>query len=104
MDHVSTRMSFHQVATAMQHTKERCNLSKLGGINDTIIGQYVRVGVAFALQCIADLCIDKSIWALSLAGDGSTHRSQHFFDLRLRMWRVLPRPPAKSSPRCHPLV
>jgi hypothetical protein len=83
MDHVSTRMSFHQVAAAMQHTKERCSLSKLGGINNTIVGQYVRTGVTFALQRIVDLCVDELIWALSLAGNGSTHRGQHFFDLRL---------------------
>jgi hypothetical protein len=85
MDHVSTGMSFREVAVTMQHTKERCSLSKLGGINDTIVGQYVRAGVAFAFQRIADLCVDESIWALSLAGDGSTHRSQHFFDLHLRV-------------------
>ncbi|CAK9252169.1 unnamed protein product [Sphagnum jensenii] len=103
MDHVSTGMSFRQVATTMQHTKERYSLSKLGGINDTIVGQNVCVGVAFALQCIADLCVDESIWALSLAGDDNTHRGyrnpsfglttkakglqsgQHFFDLRLRV-------------------
>jgi hypothetical protein len=67
----------------MQHTKKRYSLSKLGGINDTIVGQYVRVSIAFALQRIADLCVDDSVWALSLASDGSTHRAQHFFDLRL---------------------
>ncbi|CAM6072391.1 unnamed protein product [Sphagnum tenellum] len=69
----------------MQHTKEHCSLSKEGGINDTIVGQYVCAGVAFSLRRIADLCVDESIWALSLAGDGSTHRGQHFFDLRLRV-------------------
>jgi hypothetical protein len=74
MHHVSTGMSFHQVAAAMQHTKECSSLSKLDGINDTIVGQYVRAGVVFALQRIADLCVDESIWALSLAGDDSTHR------------------------------
>ncbi len=61
MDHVSMGMSFRQVAAAMQHTKERCSLSKLGGINDTIVCQYVRVGVEFALQRIVDLCVDESI-------------------------------------------
>ncbi|CAM6072272.1 unnamed protein product [Sphagnum tenellum] len=85
MDHVSTGMSFHQVAVAMQHTKERCSLSKLGGINNTIVDQYVHTGVAFALQHIIDLCVNESIWALSLTDDFSTHRSQHFFDLRLRV-------------------
>lgn len=49
MDHVSTGMSFPQVAAAIQHTKEHYSLSKLGIINDTIIGQYVRIGVTFAL-------------------------------------------------------
>jgi hypothetical protein len=48
MDHVLTGMSFRQVAAAMQHTKECCSLSKLGGINDTIVGQYVHAGIAFA--------------------------------------------------------
>jgi hypothetical protein len=71
MDHVSMGMSFYQVAAVMQHTKERCSLSKLGGINDTIVGQYVRIGVAFALQCIADLCVNELIWALSFTGNGS---------------------------------
>jgi hypothetical protein len=49
-------------------------MSKLGSINDTIVGYYVRAGIAFAFQRIADLCVDESIWALSLAGDSSTHR------------------------------
>jgi hypothetical protein len=31
------------------------------------------------------LCVDESIWALSFADDGSTHRGQHFFDMRLRV-------------------
>jgi hypothetical protein len=61
MNHVLTGMSFRQVVAVMQHTKERFSLSKLGGINNTIVGQYVRVGVTFALQCIADLCVDESI-------------------------------------------
>jgi hypothetical protein len=31
------------------------------------------------------LCVDESIWALSLTSDGSTHHGQHFFDLRLHV-------------------
>ncbi|CAK9275601.1 unnamed protein product [Sphagnum jensenii] len=85
MDHVSTGMSFRQVVTAMQHTKECSSLSKLGGINDTIVGQYVCVGIAFALQRIVDLCVDESIWALSLVDDGNTRCDQHFFNLHLRV-------------------
>src|SRR5258708_3827208 len=85
MDLVSIGMSFRQVAAAIQLTKDRCDLAKLTGINDTMVGQYVRVSVAFALQNIADLAADETVWALSLACDGSTHRGQHFFDLRMRL-------------------
>jgi hypothetical protein len=38
MDHVPMGMSFRQMAAVMQHTKEHYSLSKLGGINDTIVG------------------------------------------------------------------
>ncbi|RHY65416.1 hypothetical protein DYB30_006099 [Aphanomyces astaci] len=40
--------------------------------------------VAVALRRIGDMLNnDKPVWAFSLAGDGSTHRGQPFFDLRL---------------------
>ncbi|CAK9233159.1 unnamed protein product [Sphagnum troendelagicum] len=37
------------------------------------------------LQQIADCLDDESIWAMSLAGDGSTHRDHSFFDMRVRI-------------------
>ncbi|CAM6020136.1 unnamed protein product [Sphagnum balticum] len=80
MDHVSIGMSFRQVAVAIQHTRDRAKVAKLTGINDLIVGQYVRVGVGVALQRIADLFDDDTVWAFSLASDGSTHRGQHFLD------------------------
>jgi hypothetical protein len=46
----------------------------LSGINNLIVGQYVRVLVATNLQMIADMLDDDMLWAFSLAGDGSTHR------------------------------
>jgi hypothetical protein len=61
MDHVLIGMSFHQVAAAIQHTKDRAKVAKLTGINDLIVGQYVRVAVAVALQCIADLLDDDTV-------------------------------------------
>ncbi|RQM29957.1 hypothetical protein B5M09_013872, partial [Aphanomyces astaci] len=43
--------------------------------------------VAVALQRIGDMLNNnKQVWAFSLAGDGSTHRGQSFFDLRLRLY------------------
>ncbi|RHY05403.1 hypothetical protein DYB36_006565 [Aphanomyces astaci] len=66
IDHVGAGMSFKQTALAIGHAKNRAQVPKLAGINDLIVGQYVRVQVA--------------------AGDGSTHRGQSFFDLRLRLY------------------
>jgi hypothetical protein len=74
MDLVGIGMSFHQVASAIQFAKIRTNTAKLTGANDLIVGQYVRVLVATSLQHIADVLAHKSVWAMSLAGDASTHR------------------------------
>jgi hypothetical protein len=85
IDHVSIGMSFRQVAGDIQHAKDRTKISNLTGINDLIVGQYVRVLVATNLQMIANMLADDMVWAFSLAGDGSTHRGQSFFDLRTRI-------------------
>jgi hypothetical protein len=69
IDHVSIGMSFRQVAGAIQHAKDRMKMSKLSGINDLIVGQYVRVLVVTNLQMIADMLDDDIVWAFSLAGD-----------------------------------
>jgi hypothetical protein len=61
MDHVSIEMSFRQVVVAIQHTKDRAKVAKLTGINDLIVGQYVRVRVGVALQRIADLLDDDTV-------------------------------------------
>jgi hypothetical protein len=49
-------------------------MAKLIGMNNLIVGQYTRILVAVALQQIADMVDHGSIWAMSLADDGSTHR------------------------------
>jgi hypothetical protein len=41
--------------------------------------------VVVVLQQIALIFDDESVWAMSLAGDGSTHHGQSFFDLHLRV-------------------
>jgi hypothetical protein len=60
--------------------------TKLAGLNDRIVGQYTRVLVVVALQQIAGILDDESVWAMSLVGDESTHRNQSFFDLRVRVY------------------
>jgi hypothetical protein len=47
--------------------------AKLTGLNDCIVGQYTRVLVSVALQQIALILDDESVWAMSLVGDRSTH-------------------------------
>jgi len=59
---------------------------KLDGLNDRIVGQYTHVLVTIALQQIADILDDESVWAMSLTGDGNMHHSQSFFDLHGRIY------------------
>ncbi|CAN5958381.1 unnamed protein product [Sphagnum jensenii] len=66
-----------------EHTKERTKTAKLAGIIDLMVGQYVRVLVGSTLQQIADCLDDESVSAMLLAGDGSTHCGQSFFNLRI---------------------
>ncbi|CAI5725171.1 unnamed protein product [Hyaloperonospora brassicae] len=87
IDHISAGISFKQTALAIGHAKNRAQLPKLAGINDFIVGKFVRVQVAVALQLIADmLSNDDQVWAFSLAGDVSTHRGHSFFDIRIRLY------------------
>ncbi|CAK9208544.1 unnamed protein product [Sphagnum troendelagicum] len=74
MDYVGIGLSFRQMAATIQKAKDRTKTAKLIGLNDCIVGQYTRVLVAIALQQITLILDDKSVWAMSLAGDESTHR------------------------------
>jgi hypothetical protein len=58
-------------------------MQKLGGINDHNVSQYVRALVATNLNKIADLLLHPSVWAFSIAGDGSKRRNSSFFDMRI---------------------
>jgi hypothetical protein len=85
MDHIGSGMSFRQTASAIQHAKECTKTAKLAGITNLMVGQYIRILVGSTLQQIADYLDDESVWAMSLAGNGSTHRGQSFFDLCVRI-------------------
>jgi hypothetical protein len=73
MDHLLIGMSFRQAATAIQHARDHTKTAMLSGMNDLIVGQYIRVLVDGNLQDILDLMGDLSVWAFSLALDSSTH-------------------------------
>ncbi|KAH8941002.1 hypothetical protein BDL97_14G014500 [Sphagnum fallax] len=83
MDHISIGMSFKQAAVAIRHARDHTKMATLSGMNDLIVGQYVRVLVDDNLQDISDLMGDLSVWAFSLAFDSSTHFEQSFFDLHI---------------------
>jgi hypothetical protein len=85
MDHVSIGMSLRQAAAAIQHARDHTKTATLSGMNDLIVGQYVRVLVGSNLQDISDLMGNLFVWAFSLAFNSSTHFEQSFFDLHVRI-------------------
>ncbi len=55
------------------------------GLNDHIVSQYVRVGVAINLQRISDILSSLRIWSFALAADSSTHWSVSYLDIQIRV-------------------
>ncbi|ETW06965.1 hypothetical protein H310_03068 [Aphanomyces invadans] len=60
-------------------------IAKLGGINDTLVGRYVRVIVGHPLQALTTIVASVDVWVLALSFDGSTHRGTRFMDIRETM-------------------
>jgi hypothetical protein len=85
IQHVSCGLSFRQVATTIEQTKNTCKIAKLSGLNDTIIGQYVRILVDHTLQVINNILANDDVWPFAISFDGSQHRGRTFFDVRIRV-------------------
>jgi hypothetical protein len=85
IQHVSCGLSFRQVATTIEQTKNTCKIAKLGGLNDTIIEQYVRILVGHALQVISNILASDDVWAFAISFYDSQHRGMTFFDIRIRV-------------------
>ncbi|CAM6057369.1 unnamed protein product [Sphagnum tenellum] len=83
IQHVSCGLSFRQVAAVVEHTRSTCNIAKLGGLSDLLIGQYVRVLVGHALQVFSNILASTDVWSFALSFDGSQHRGTTFFDVRV---------------------
>jgi hypothetical protein len=49
LDHISNGLSFRQTSAVIDQHKEAFRNAKLVGLNDHIVSQYVRVGVAINL-------------------------------------------------------
>jgi hypothetical protein len=85
IDHVSIGMSFRQTAKTIESAQKRTNVAKLLGVNDYMVGIFVRILVAVCLQKFSDLLDRDEVWAFSFGFDGSTHRGTSFFDVRFRI-------------------
>jgi hypothetical protein len=85
IQHMSCGLSFRQVATTIKQTKNTCKIAKLGGLNDTIVGQYVRILVGHTLQVISNILASDDVWAFAISFDGSQHRGRTFFNVRIRV-------------------
>jgi hypothetical protein len=85
LDHTSIGLSFRQTYAVIDQHKEAFGNAKLVGLNDHIVSQYVRVGVAINLQRISDILSSPRIWSFALAADSSTHRSVSYLDIRIRV-------------------
>jgi hypothetical protein len=83
--HVSCGMSFQQVETTIEQTQNICKFAKFGGLNDTVVRQYVRILVIHILQVINNIMASDDVWAFALSFDGSQHRVTMFFDVRIHV-------------------
>lgn len=50
-----------------------------------MVGQFLRVLIALALEMIANVIADPFMWAFALAADASTHFGVPMFDQRAQM-------------------
>jgi hypothetical protein len=85
IDHVKVGLSFRQAAAVITQHRNRTKHVKLMGISDHMVGQYVRVLLAVALQLVSNVLCNTTVWAFSLAGDASTHQGTALLDQRIRV-------------------
>jgi hypothetical protein len=67
-----------------QHRHQTKN-ARLAGLNDHMLGQFVRILVAANLNTFSTVLSQPQVWAFSIAGDGSTHWGVSFFNVRIRL-------------------
>ncbi|KAH6596562.1 hypothetical protein BASA61_003446 [Batrachochytrium salamandrivorans] len=85
IQHVSVGLSFRQTTTVMTQYQNACKIPKLAGINDHMVGQFVRILLAVGLQVMSDVINHPFVWAFSLAADCSTHMGVPLLDQRIRV-------------------
>jgi len=85
IEHVSVGLSFRQTTAVITQHRNLCKNSKLAGLNDHMVGQFVRVLLVVALQSMSTIMNQKHVWAFSLAADASSHMGVSLLDQRIRI-------------------
>jgi len=83
--HVFIRLSFQQTSKVIEQHHSVTKNAKLNGLNDHMVGQFVRVLLAVSVQIISDVLIDPAVWAFSLAANASTHLGVPLLDQWIRV-------------------
>jgi len=86
-DWIAHGLSFRQVEATMTSIRNRLSVaSVIHCINDGEVASIARVICAANLQTLSSLLNDNSVWAFSLANDGSTHYGRSYLDNRIRVY------------------
>jgi len=85
LDHTLIGLSFRQTSADINQHKKVFGNAKLVGLNNHIVSQYVRVGVAINLQHISNILSFPPVWSFTFAVDSSMHRSVSYLDIRIRV-------------------
>ena len=86
VDQISQGNSFRQVVGNLLSVKAIAGVSRIGNLNEAIVGNYARVICAINFQSLTTLFRkQESLWAFSLANDATTHWSSSYLDNRIRV-------------------
>ncbi len=83
--HVSVGLLFRQTSKVIEQHHLATKNAKLSGLNDHMVGQFIRILLAVSLQIISNVLMDPMVWAFSLATDANTHLGVPLLDQQIRV-------------------
>ncbi|KAH8973996.1 hypothetical protein BDL97_01G078100 [Sphagnum fallax] len=83
--HVSIGLLFQQTSKVIEQHRLATNNTKLSGLNDHMVSQFIRILLIVSLQIISDVLTDLTVCAFSLAVDASTHLGVPLLDQQIRV-------------------
>jgi hypothetical protein len=85
IQHVSIGLLFQQTSKVIEQHRSATNNTKLSGLNDHMVSQFIRILLIVSLQIISDVLTDLTFCAFSLAVDASTHLGVPLLDQQIRV-------------------